>query len=211
MKAGARECILEEARKSFAQKGFKESTVRDIAGAAGVNVGMISYYFGGKQELYQQCIESSGLKKQGIVRNILKPCSELAAFRARLEIFTEEFLASHAADQYSAQIIGREFENNSGVFKNALEKVFRETFRLIEEYFESARQAGFLRADLDPAEIAVLFHGCLMHQTRIDAIRESWTGKSYRDEKTRKHIATQLIAVFLDGIAEGSSDSFNNR
>lgn len=39
------------AEKLFAQNGFSATSVRDIAKAAGVNVSMISYYFGSKNQL----------------------------------------------------------------------------------------------------------------------------------------------------------------
>ncbi|MBS1763810.1 MAG: TetR family transcriptional regulator [Bacteroidetes bacterium] len=43
--------ILEAAEQLFAEKGFNGTSVRDIAGAAGVNIAMISYYFGSKENL----------------------------------------------------------------------------------------------------------------------------------------------------------------
>ena len=38
--------ILYSAEKLFADKGFAATSTRDIAKSAGVNVSMISYYFG---------------------------------------------------------------------------------------------------------------------------------------------------------------------
>jgi AcrR family transcriptional regulator len=45
--------ILHTAEHLFAVKGFEASTVRDIAEAAGVNLAMISYYFGSKEGLME--------------------------------------------------------------------------------------------------------------------------------------------------------------
>ena len=44
----------------FAEKGFHETSVRDIARQAGVNPSLINYHFGGKEELYRGIIEESG-------------------------------------------------------------------------------------------------------------------------------------------------------
>lgn len=44
--------ILKTATKLFGQKSFDGVSVREICKEANVNVSMISYYFGGKQELY---------------------------------------------------------------------------------------------------------------------------------------------------------------
>lgn len=49
--------ILNAAVKLFAQKGFDATSTREICKEAGVNLCMISYYFGGKQELYGAIIE----------------------------------------------------------------------------------------------------------------------------------------------------------
>ena len=55
--------ILEAATALFARKGFDGTSIREICKAAGVNICMISYYWGGKQELYNGIIENL-LEKQ---------------------------------------------------------------------------------------------------------------------------------------------------
>lgn len=45
--------ILDVAERLFAEHGFEGTSVRDIAQQAGVNVAMISYYFGSKEKLLQ--------------------------------------------------------------------------------------------------------------------------------------------------------------
>lgn len=44
---------MSTAEKLFASKGFDGTSVRDIAEEAGVNIAMISYYFGSKEKLMQ--------------------------------------------------------------------------------------------------------------------------------------------------------------
>ena len=55
----SKERILRVASKLFAQKGFAGTSVREIAKAAGVNVAMISYFWGGKKELFQGIINNT--------------------------------------------------------------------------------------------------------------------------------------------------------
>ena len=52
--------ILKIATKQFAQKGYDGASMREICRLAGVNVALISYYWGGKKELFQ-----------GIVNNLI--------------------------------------------------------------------------------------------------------------------------------------------
>ncbi|MES1161400.1 MAG: TetR family transcriptional regulator, partial [Bacteroidota bacterium] len=46
-----REHILIVAEELFGENGFDGTSVRDIAHKAGVNLAMISYYFGSKEKL----------------------------------------------------------------------------------------------------------------------------------------------------------------
>lgn len=54
----SKEKILSAATKLFAQKGFNAVSIREICKDAGVNICMISYYFGGKGELYQAIMDN---------------------------------------------------------------------------------------------------------------------------------------------------------
>lgn len=49
----ARRRLLEAALQLFADKGYQKTSTREIADAAGVNLGSISYYFGDKPSLYR--------------------------------------------------------------------------------------------------------------------------------------------------------------
>jgi AcrR family transcriptional regulator len=49
---GAHDRLVERAEELFCARGFNETSVRDIAAAAGCNVAAINYYFGGKDNLY---------------------------------------------------------------------------------------------------------------------------------------------------------------
>lgn len=44
--------ILKAAKELFAQKGFDGTSTREIVNAAGVNISLIAYHFGGKENLF---------------------------------------------------------------------------------------------------------------------------------------------------------------
>lgn len=79
MQENSKEKILKAATKLFAQKGFDGVSIREICKEAGVNICMISYYFGGKKELYQgildDLIEKQTEYASGFI-NLGKPLSE---------------------------------------------------------------------------------------------------------------------------------------
>ena len=64
--------ILEVAEQLFAEKGFDGTSVRDIAGRAGVNLAMISYYFGSKEKLMAALVEYRSNYTRGILEEINK-------------------------------------------------------------------------------------------------------------------------------------------
>ena len=57
-KTATRSAILDAAKKLFAAKGFGAATVRDICTEAGVNIALVSRYFGSKSELYAEVCRS---------------------------------------------------------------------------------------------------------------------------------------------------------
>ena len=63
--------ILEAATILFAQKGFDGTSIREICKKANVNLCMISYYWGGKQELYQGIIDDLIEKQIEYSKNFL--------------------------------------------------------------------------------------------------------------------------------------------
>lgn len=62
--------ILLAAEELFADKGFEGTSVRDIAHKAGVNIAMISYYFGSKEKLFEALIEYRSAYTTGILEEL---------------------------------------------------------------------------------------------------------------------------------------------
>jgi hypothetical protein len=82
--------ILEAAEELFANKGFEAATVRDIADAAGVNLAMISYYFGSKEKmmesLFHERMEVMKMKVESLIKN-----DSLTPFQ-KIESVIEEYV-----------------------------------------------------------------------------------------------------------------------
>jgi AcrR family transcriptional regulator len=51
-----RERILEEARRLFAERGFESTTIRGVAGAAGVDPALVHHYYGTKDGLLEAAL-----------------------------------------------------------------------------------------------------------------------------------------------------------
>ncbi len=70
--ADKREHILIVAEQLFGERGFDGTSVRDIAQTAGVNLAMISYYFGSKEKLLEAMINFRSEYAYGILAELNK-------------------------------------------------------------------------------------------------------------------------------------------
>ena len=95
--------ILESAEKLFSVKGFEASTVRDIADEAGVNLAMISYYFGSKEKmmesLFQERMINTKLKVQQLLNN-----EHIAPF-GKVEIMLDDYIKKVIENQSFYRIL----------------------------------------------------------------------------------------------------------
>ncbi|HEY7463060.1 MAG TPA: TetR family transcriptional regulator [Candidatus Limnocylindria bacterium] len=65
---GARDAILTQARRQFAEHGYRGTTLRSVATAAGVDARLVLHYFGSKQELFIESVELPIEPEQVIAR-----------------------------------------------------------------------------------------------------------------------------------------------
>ncbi|MDB5623153.1 MAG: TetR/AcrR family transcriptional regulator [Devosia sp.] len=60
-----RERIVDQAELAFAERGFAGTSLRDVAAQAGVNQALIRYYFGSKQDLFDEVFRRKGSSISG--------------------------------------------------------------------------------------------------------------------------------------------------
>src|SRR5690606_12967266 len=56
--ADAKQRILHAAKRLFATQGFDGTTVRQICEEASANVALVSYYFGGKEKVFEEVLRT---------------------------------------------------------------------------------------------------------------------------------------------------------
>jgi AcrR family transcriptional regulator len=66
--ARRRDQILDAANALFAERGYAEVTIEDLAGAAGVTRGLVHHYFGGRKEVYVALLERLGAVREAALR-----------------------------------------------------------------------------------------------------------------------------------------------
>ena len=77
-----REAILSAARERFSAVGYDRTRLRDVAGAAGVDVALVSYHFGSKEALFAAAM-AMPVSMPSLIDDVLEQ-GELEDFAARL-------------------------------------------------------------------------------------------------------------------------------
>ena len=119
---GTRSRVLFAALKLFSEKGFSQTSTREIAAAANANIGAISYYFGDKAGLYRAVFtEPLGSEKDNIPRYD-QPHFTL---RESLEGFFASFLEPMKLGELMQQCVrlhNRELIEPTGVWADEVEQ-----------------------------------------------------------------------------------------
>lgn len=197
----SRDKLIDAAKKVFAEKGFDGATVKDLADASGMNVSLVSYYFGGKEGLYKACIEKFSRENVlAAAKRILKKPESLEDFRVRLKLFAEEFIESHVREPEIATILHRECVSNLAGIKDIFREVILEVVLQFKDFCSSAKRSGFVRNDADTHISTILFFGGMIHALRIDPVHEEFFGMSIRESHYRERVIEQMVQTFIQGV-----------
>jgi AcrR family transcriptional regulator len=92
-----REHILHVAEQLFAEQGFDGTSIRDIAQQAGVNLAMINYYFGSKENLMASLLEYRSKYTLGLLEELNKDdkLSPWDKMDKLVDFYVEKIIANH--------------------------------------------------------------------------------------------------------------------
>jgi AcrR family transcriptional regulator len=146
--------ILAAAEESFAAHGLAGARTERIAARAGVNKGLLYYYFGSKRNLYRAVLRQ--LLEQ--FRQTISPAdSPLQAPRERLIAFVNsyfDFLASHPN---FPRLVQREVMESKGELDWILNDYYRPVLRGVVGVIEAGiRQGDFRRLDPQQASLTLM-------------------------------------------------------
>ena len=135
--------ILDAAERLFAQNGYDSTSTREIAEQVGVNVAMIAYYFGSKENLLKAIIERYGRAAVSLFRSkydTALPPDE------RLRRITSSYLDHALAHPNPIVIAQREM----GIairpdMHECMVEIFQEIQSMIEACVNEGREAGIFR------------------------------------------------------------------
>src|SRR6202795_4666407 len=94
---GAEDRLLESALVVFAERGFDGATTRDIAAHARVNLGLVQYYFGGKEKLWRAAVDRAFAGFWSALEGVVSDTAGDAATLAEIIRVAVRFAAGHPA------------------------------------------------------------------------------------------------------------------
>lgn len=194
------ECLLAAAKTVFAEKGFAGATVKEISERAGVNISLISYHFNGKEGLFRASLEKFGRERLHEAVKILTPPESVEDMRAKLKLWTRQFLMCHVTENNECSIMHKEDIFKFEFMRDIFLDTFMQTFQSVAVFFQHGKKAGLVRKELDPLLIAALLYGSLIHVGRTQKIQKEVLGKSIDDPDYLSQIASQYTSILIGGI-----------
>ncbi|MEK8132206.1 TetR family transcriptional regulator [Paenibacillus filicis] len=133
--------ILTAAKKLFARQGYDGTSVRQICEEAGANVALVSYYFGGKENLLRALFEQffAGNKMKDNEELLSRPVEGLALLIREIILFGLE-------DGEMGNIVKQELERSSPRTEIVLVYV-SPVWKKIRDLLQQGREQGFFSFD----------------------------------------------------------------
>ena len=140
--------LLETAERLFAEKGFEGTSVRDIADVAGVNIAMISYYFGSKEKLMQALFEKKIGDIELRVVNLIKDDS-LTSLQKVEKLIDEHVQKVMGDKKFHRIMVCEQIINKNPAIINLLKDIKLRNAGIISELIKDGQKKGDFKKKVD--------------------------------------------------------------
>jgi TetR/AcrR family fatty acid metabolism transcriptional regulator len=187
--ADKREAILRAATKVFAESGYFNAKVADVARVAGVADGTVYLYFKSKEEILRSLFDRGVAILISEARELIEGVADP---RERLRRIARLHLERLGADRDLAIVFQVELRGSTKFMDEFSAAGLAEYLRLIRETFEQGQRAGIFRANLNAKIVAKVIFGAL------DEMATNWI-LSQRRYKLAP-LADTVLDIILDGV-----------
>jgi AcrR family transcriptional regulator len=186
MKEQKRKAICAAATKLFAQKGYENTTTRDIASAAKISSAALYYYFDSKEDLLYQILDET-------ITNGLKLLSRIGEREKTLPEKLSSILRMHtrtAVDYNKMKLLVHDQKSLSSKHKELLSKKQRDYVQFLIKILDDLKKEGKI-TDIDTTVCAFAFFGMV-----------SWAYRWYNPKGRIKplELANIFNRIFTQGI-----------
>lgn len=187
--------ILAVAEALFAEHGFDAVSLQAIATRADVSKANIFHHFASKDALYLATIKHACRSSAALI-------DEFAGegdFATRLTRFLHSHLQHLLAQQPVSRLIARELlKNHPRRVQELARQAFGESFARLVDILRRAQAAGELRAEREPAALAVFLIGANVFFVQNRHVLRHFPDVEFADDAAR--YSHQLVATILRGV-----------
>lgn len=153
-----RERLLDAALDHYARTGIAATSLRAVAASAGVTPAMISYYFGGKEQLLGAVVEQRLLPMMGTLRERMDAAGDDAG--ALVAAFVSGIHEAIARHPWLPSLWLREILGEGGALRERLlPRIAPQVPRVLAERLAAGQRRGALNPDIDPRLLVVSLIG----------------------------------------------------
>ena len=144
----SRRMILDRTARLLVEKGYSSTSLRDIAGAAGMKAGSLYYHFDSKESLVEEILTEGVVLVQSRVQEALDASPDADPMERIKTAMNQHLQALHDRSDYASAHI-RCFAHVPPEIRQRLRGT-RGTYEAVwDDLLEQARQAGGLAPDVD--------------------------------------------------------------
>lgn len=156
--ADTRELILAAALKTFAERGFDGASTREIATRAGVNHGLISYYFGNKSKLWRDAVDRAFVALSAGL-DAVRDDPAITDDRARTRLLIRGFVRFVAAHPEFVLLMHEEGKRKGDRMRWLVDRHVKPMFEVVSTLVKGASAHGFFPADIAPVHFHYILAG----------------------------------------------------
>jgi AcrR family transcriptional regulator len=140
--------IIDTAEKLFSRNGFEGTSVRDIAHEAGINVAMISYYFGSKEKLMEAIFERKTSYLKVKIENLIdnKTITPYEKICLLIDDYVDRFYNQR---EFHKVMMREQIMEKNTVVMTAIIELKKKNLESITELITEGQNAGVFRRNID--------------------------------------------------------------
>jgi TetR/AcrR family transcriptional regulator len=185
--------LIEATTPLFAEKGFNGVGVRELATAAGVNLSMISYYFGGKEGLYAAVLNEQFTTLRRVAELKTMDIDPMDKF----EMYVRATVARYRKSPYLLRFYTSELTNPTPCFDTIVKPAIRGVLQILIDTFTEGLSHEQFRPGLNPADTVLALAGMINFYFLLEPATDDMVDHSSdRDEELIRH----LMDIFGRGI-----------
>jgi AcrR family transcriptional regulator len=202
--------ILLVAIHLFAKKGFRGTTTREIAQAAGVSEAMVFRHFATKEELYTAILDHKACA--GVSANLCEDEEVAEAVgrrddRAVFEALARTVLQHHENDMEFLRLLMHAALEGHELGKMFWERNVLQMYEFLGDYIEERQREGALR-ELEPRIVVRAFLGMIIHHSVNNNL---WDTQRRLLDISNELAAHEFTEILLKGIATAGNSCDGSR